>query len=162
MLYFHCSIILTLRDCNRSGDYEESVIGFVTHRDRSYAVQKTVDIYKNIARRKKKQMELAKTKANNWKIKRDSLEYGKKKMRATLFGSGKVTRIKDKDKSYVDEDDDNSSNSSDTPLGEEERNAMEELTEMVRVDVSGVPSLEAIAQLTDQMAVDVDIKDGSE
>ena len=39
---------------------------------------------------------------------------------------------------------------------------MGELTEPVTVDVSGVPSLEAIAQLTDQMADDADIRDGSE
>ena len=45
---------------------------------------------------------------------------------------------------------------------EEEGNAMEELTEPVTVDVSVVPSLEAIVQLTDQMADDVDIRDGSE
>ena len=62
-------------------------------------------------------MELAKTEANDWKIKRDSLKYGKKKTRATLSGSGKVTRTKDEDESYVNEDDDDSSNSSDSSLG---------------------------------------------
>ena len=113
MLYFHCSISLTLNDCNRSGDYEESVIVFVTYMDRTGSVQKTVYIYKNIARRKKKRMELAGTKANDWKIKRDNLKYGKKKVRATLSGSGKTTRMKDKDESYLNEDNDNSSDNAD-------------------------------------------------
>ena len=109
-------------------------------------------------------MELAKTEANDLKIKRDSLKYGKKKTRTTLSGSGKATHMKDEDKLYVNEDDDDSSDSSDSLLGEEEaeRNAMEELTEPVTVDVSSVPSLEVIAQLTDQMVDDVDIRDGSE
>ena len=38
-------MILTLNECNRSDDFEESVIGFVTYRDRPDAIQKTVDIY---------------------------------------------------------------------------------------------------------------------
>ena len=165
-------MILTLNECDRSGDYEESVIGFVTYRDRPDAVQATVDIYKNIARRKKKRMELAETEANNWKIKRDSLRYGRKKTRS---GSRKATRVKDEDEDelYVEEDDsskdDDSSNNdssnssdSDNSIGEEEINAMEELTEPMTVDVSGEPSLEAIAQLTDQMLDEVDIRDGSE
>ena len=107
-------------------------------------------------------MKLAKTKGNDWKIKRDNLKYVKKKTRATLSGSGKVTHMIDEDEAYVGKEDDDSSDSSDSLLGGEERNAMEELTELLTVDVSGVPSLEAIAQLTDQMADGVDIRDGSE
>ena len=79
----------------------------------------------------------------------------------------------DEDELYVEEDDssmeDDSSNTdssnssdSDNSIGEEERNAMEELTEPMTVNVSGEPSLEAIAQLTDQMLDEVDIRDGSE
>ena len=53
-----------------------------------------MNIYENIARRKKKRMEQAETEANNWKIKRDSLRYGKKK---TWSGSRKATRVTDED-----------------------------------------------------------------
>ena len=121
-----------------------------------------MDIYEHIARRKKKRAELAETEANDWKIKRDSLKYDKKKTRATSSGSRKVTRMKDEDELYIDENNDGSSNSSNSLLGEEERNDMEKLTEPMTVDVSGVPSLEEFAQLTDQMVDDVDIRDGSE
>ena len=106
-------------------------------------------------------MELAKTEANDWKIKRDNLKYGKKKTRAPLSDSGKITRKNDKDESYFNEDNGNA-NSSNSLLGGKERNAMEELTKPVTVDVSGVPSLEAITQLMDQMVDDADIADGSE
>ena len=104
-------MILTLNECDRSGDYEESVIGFVTYRDRPDAVQATVNIFENIARRKKKRMELAEAEANNWKIKRDSLRYGRKKTRS---GSRKATHVKDEDELYVDEDDSSNNDSSAT------------------------------------------------
>ena len=86
-------------------------------------------------------MELAETGATDWKIKRDNLKYGKKKTCATLSGSGKVPRKKDKDKSFVNKDNADSSDSSKSLLGAEERNTIEELTKPVTVAVSGVPSL---------------------
>jgi hypothetical protein len=43
------------------------------------AAKSTLNVYKNIARRKKHRMKLAETVANEWKTKRNNLEDGKKK-----------------------------------------------------------------------------------
>ena len=70
MLYFHCSRILTLHDCDRSNDYEDSIIDLLKHRDRSDVVKIVLDVYENVSRIKKKQMKLAETEVNDWKVKR--------------------------------------------------------------------------------------------
>ena len=80
MSYFHCSKILPLYVYDISNDCEESVIDCVKYRDKTNAIKTTVYVYEHMSRRKKHRMELAETKANECKTKRDNLENSKKKM----------------------------------------------------------------------------------
>ena len=85
--------LLPLHVCNRSNDYEEAVINFVKYRDKMDAVKNTLNVYDNVARRKKSRMKLAETVTNKWKTKRDNLTNGKKKTHVPY----KVTRKKEDD-----------------------------------------------------------------
>jgi hypothetical protein len=141
----------------------------VKYRDSRDAVENTVNIYINIAKRKKKRMILAENEATEWERTRDELKGGKQK-RTYNNNNHDDDSTRDHDNNEDDardldnnEDDESSNalekalpiteddNESSDELGEEERNNVGELVEPLEFDLRAAPSLEAIAQLTDDI-----------